>query len=220
MLLGLSPLLFISERALGLWAQQGILGVSKSLRSFTSPLMLTALFVQHVQENRVLVFHSWCFSHTKPMYFPFIFFNETLLHRVFLLMCFSLKTTVTMTWKALCSSSHDRCAQLLLELCEAAKNKWNLQVLGWIQLLGICCSHRGGWGLVAGLFPLTCMGWCFPRELCFPSCQRLSLDKPGSVLVCVPLNKTSGYNLGTCRDHASAMRTALFPCKRLQNAST
>lgn len=37
------------------------------------------------------------FSHTKPMYFPFIFFNETLLHRVFLLMYFSLKTTVTMT---------------------------------------------------------------------------------------------------------------------------
>lgn len=37
------------------------------------------------------------FSHTKPTYFPFIFFNETLLHRVFLLMYFSLKTTVTMT---------------------------------------------------------------------------------------------------------------------------
>lgn len=73
MLLGLSPLLFISERALGLWAQQGILGVSKSLRSFTSPLMLTALFVQHVQENRVLVFYSWCFPTQSLCTFPLFF---------------------------------------------------------------------------------------------------------------------------------------------------
>lgn len=62
-------------------------------------------------------------------------------------MYFSLKSAVVMTWKALCSSSHDRCAQLLLELCEAAKNKWNLQILGWIQLLGICAATEedGDW---------------------------------------------------------------------------
>lgn len=63
-----------------------------------------------------------------------------------------------------------------------------------LKLFPFPCMHKGGW-----LLRWKHCGWAgiFQRKIWFLPCQMPGFDKPGNILlVCLPLRKPSGYNLG------------------------